>query len=68
VTSYVAIVRPASSPDASAAAEPASAFEQSGYYAKLGCPVYLEADVLVAVCVEGKPGDARVLLDELLTH
>lgn len=68
VTSYVAIVRPAVTVDASTADEPASAFQQSGYYAKLGCPTYLEDEALVAVCVEGRPAEARALLDKLVRH
>jgi hypothetical protein len=67
-TSYVAIVRPLISPDASAVDGPMSAFQQAGYYAKLGCPTYLESDVLVAVCVEGKLAEARALLDKLVRH
>jgi hypothetical protein len=67
-TSYVAIVRPAPVVDASPTDGPASAFEQAGYYAKLGCPTYLEDEALVAVCVEGRPAEARALLDKLVWH
>ncbi len=66
--SFVAIVRPAPLTDASTTDGPASAFSQSGYFAKLGCPTYLEDDALVAVCVEGHPAEARALLDKLVWH
>lgn len=63
---HLYFVRPTSVPGGDTHVQVAPGRQQESYYTGKGCATYVEADALVAICIDGDTAGAKALLDQLV--